>query len=322
MNILIIGLGVIGGTYGWQLAKNSGNQITHYIRNEKNILYRENGISIKCLDMRKSKGEEISEVYKPNVIIDIAGITNDEYDLVIVPVKVNQVDNIIELLKCVNKDIPVLFLQNLWITQINTIEKVFVGRTIIFGQPHLIGGGIIKNEIICTIFNNKNAPTMLGSHNNKKNAIMMELSDTLSRSQLNPQIVNNIVPWLITHYVESAGLIAGVMKAKNEKKYVETTKYINDSVLLTREGYKVCSKYGINSYFVYPQCLYWAPLPLIASALQKMFSSKESQLMIQGHIMHSPDEMKYMFGEVLKAGILKNVKMTKYLEYASFVEAY
>lgn len=255
VKILIIGTGVIGSTYGWQLSE-SGNQITHFVRSGQKENLENNGLLIRCLDARKQGTPLIEKRYSPNFTEQL----NDTYELIIVPVKANQLKSILPLLARVNQKTDILFLQNIWISHLNEIEKFLPDSQVIYGQAHIMGGGKSGNTITCTIFNNKNAPTMLGKKDGTETEQVKKTAQLMRQAGLNPLISRNIVGWLLTHYVEASGLVAGVMEAGSAQNYVSDSIYIKHSVKLIREGFKVCSLLNIHAWKIYPQVMYYSPM--------------------------------------------------------------
>ena len=71
MNILVVGAGVIGTVYGFQLSI-IGNNVTHYIRENKASVYINEGIKINCIDERKRDKVCHSYNYKPEVITELS----------------------------------------------------------------------------------------------------------------------------------------------------------------------------------------------------------------------------------------------------------
>lgn len=65
MKFTIVGTGVIGTTYGWQLS-NAGHEVVHWVRNptQRDTISSE-GIPIRCLDLRSRRATEIETVYRP-----------------------------------------------------------------------------------------------------------------------------------------------------------------------------------------------------------------------------------------------------------------
>lgn len=310
MKILIIGTGVIGCIYGWQLSE-SGNEITHFVRKGTGEKIVKSGILIHCLDTRKQNNLFIEAIYKPNIVEEIDEMNNG-YDFIIVPVKANQLKSILPFLSKTNEHSYILFLQNLWINHVQLIKGVLPDSRVIYGQAHIAGGGKRGNIVTCTIFGNKNAPTMIGKENGILSKELLLINEVMREADLNPQISEHILDWLLTHYVEANGIVAGVMEAGTAKNYVSTKKYIKHSIKLIREGLKVCSSLGINISKVYPQSLYFAPMWILIPPLLKMYRTEETQLMMQEHILHSPDEMKEMFYDVFETGNQLGLPMLTY----------
>ena len=59
MKILIYGTGVIGCTYGWQLAK-AGHDMTVLVRQGKKSRIEKDGIDIFCSDFRGKQKQSLS----------------------------------------------------------------------------------------------------------------------------------------------------------------------------------------------------------------------------------------------------------------------
>lgn len=317
MKILIIGTGVIGSVYGWQLSA-TGNDIKHFVRKNKKQMIEKSGIHIHCLDMRFGKPENKDVLYTPKAVEEIC--TDDNYELIIVPVKANQLGSILPIISKANINCDILILQNIFIDNIKEIESYPIKSNIFFGQPHIMGGGKDDSSINCTIFGAKYASTMLGEKDGQITDRILKTEEIMNQAHLNPKVSKNILTWLYTHYVESVGLLSGVMKAGSGKKYVENDDFIKLSIHIIREGFKVCRAVGIPTWRAFPQVFYYSPICLLLPQLRKMFSSKESQLMIKGHISHSPDEMKEMFYNVFYLGEKLNISMPNYKNVKKYID--
>lgn len=318
MRILIIGTGVIGAIYGWQLTE-SGNAVTHYVRPGQKEAIDRQGLLIRCQDMRKKANNGMCElIYRPNVTEDVKGA----YDLIIVPVKATQLESVLPILTSADERTDILFLQNLWHCHLQKIDDCLPDSRIVYGQPHITGGGKEGNIITCTIFNVKNASTMLGKKSGKKTRQVVRIAQVMDEAGLNPCISRNITAWLLTHFAEANGLVAGVMEAGSAAKFVTSKEYMRHSVQIIREGFRVCAALKAQAWKIYPQVLYYSPIRILLFALLKMYRTQESQRMIQGHISHSPDEMKEMFYTVLHTGELLKVHMVQYRNAQGFVDKF
>lgn len=293
MKILIIGTGVIGCIYGWQLSE-SGNKITHFVRKGQKEQIDKVRFSIRCLDARKADKPVIEKLYQP----DVTEQMNDTYDLIVVPVKANQLESILPIIAQTEKHIDILFLQNLWVNHIKLIESCLPDSRIIYGQAHIMGGG---------------------KKDGSKTEQVMKIAKLMQQANLNPKVSKNILAWLYTHYAEANGLVVGVMEAGSSVNYVSNSQYIRHSIKVIREGFKVCVALKIHVWKIYPQALYYFPMWILLPSLLKMYSTEETQLMIQGHISHSLDEMKEMFYDVLNTGESFHMSMTYYKQMQEFM---
>ncbi len=110
MKILIIGAGVIGITYAWQISE-AGYDVTVYVRKGKKEKIEREGFAIECLDLRKGGGR-INRVFRPAVIDDFD--SHNDFSLIMVAGNSNQLDSLLTLLSEKQGRADVMFLQNIW----------------------------------------------------------------------------------------------------------------------------------------------------------------------------------------------------------------
>lgn len=315
MKILIIGTGIIGSVYGWQLSL-IGHHTVHLVRQGKKEQIDQQGLPICCLDLRDGKDTKSDIIYHPTVVEDYSSC--DDVELIIIPVKSNQLKEVLSAIPDRVKAADVLLFQNNWCS-IDEFEKYLPSSKYLFGFPHIMGGGKDEKGIYCTIFGNKNANTMLGENDGRITERVLKLSEEFEKAGLNPKISKDINAWLLTHYAEAAGLLAGIMKAGSGKAFVANSSFIKESILAIREGFEVCKLRGIDARKVHPQRLYYLPLFFLSIFFKRMYSSEGTQLMIKGHISHSPDEMKAMFYDVLLTGQKYGLKLPRLCALKSYV---
>lgn len=110
MRLLVIGTGVIGTTYAWQLMQ-AGCEVTHYVRKGRKEMFDREGMKIECLDMRRSKGVETKVDYRPDFVDCLAN--KNRYDLILISVGSDQLVPVLELLKEKAGEADVLFFRTL-----------------------------------------------------------------------------------------------------------------------------------------------------------------------------------------------------------------
>ncbi len=129
MKILIYGAGIVGTTYGWQLSK-AGHEIAVLVRPEKKQAIKEEGIHIHCADFRGGKKEIEDIVFKPDVIDSLSADNNFEY--IIVTTNNLHLKEILPVLSKSAGNAHILFFQNMWIDDLDSINKSSFRETIFF----------------------------------------------------------------------------------------------------------------------------------------------------------------------------------------------
>lgn len=146
MNILIIGCGAIGGFYASRLYK-SCNSVTVTARGLHLEAIKENGLTVTH-DGNKS----ISPVCAVNHVELMQRFKSEQFDLVIICLKANQLPNVIMELKSwlASSDCPILSLQN-GVDSESVLADTFAPDRIWGGMAIKIGGEVIKpGEIVST----------------------------------------------------------------------------------------------------------------------------------------------------------------------------
>lgn len=310
MKILILGDGVIGTVYGHELSV-AGYDVTHLIRKERAEAVRDNGIKVRCMDYRNGKKKEESYLYKPKVIDQLS--VEQDFDLFMISAKSNNLEDTLKFFgNKISPNTTVLIFQSLWSDTTEIKQWLHTGK-IVYGFPHIMGGGKDENGIYCTIFGNKDAPTMLGTDTEFSMEKLKEIAHIFENARMNPCISSDILGWIYTHYAEAAGLLAGVMQSDNYIDFASDKEIVRKTLFAIREGLRVCKARGIRVNRIKPQCYYFLPTFIMIPFMKAMYSTDGAKLMIKGHITHSLDEMKYMVYEIISSSKKYNVE-TPYLE--------
>ena len=297
MKILIYGAGVIGCTYGWQLAQ-SGNDVSILVRKNKKQIIEENGINIHCSDFRNGKKATENIVFRPKVI-DTLPADND-FEYIIVAVNSLHLEEVLPILKESAGKAHILFFQNMWFDDFEKINEYLAPGQYFFGFPFMAGGGRDDNGINAIISGSKYSKTMLGEISGEITPRVQKIATALEKSGMKPFISNRIITWLIPHYAFVAGLSAGIINAGGTMEaFLKNTKIVKETIMAVRDGFHVCSQMGIDPKKEKVNRLYYMPLFLSVPIVKKVFSDVAMQAMFDGFLKNSTTEVKKMIENVL-----------------------
>lgn len=303
MNILIYGAGVIGCTYGWQLAE-AGHYITVLVRKGRKQYIEEQGIHLICQDFRSGKKKTIETTFRPHVIDELDA--QNTFDYIFVTTNKIQLPEVLPVLGSSAGKAHVLFFQNNWdcfdeITHYLKPEQYF------FGFPFMVGGGRDANEIHSVISGLKYSHTPIGETNGEITPRVQKMVQVLEEARLKPIISRRISLWIVTHYAVAAGLTAGIMYAGGAAKFVNDSAIIRTTIRAIREGFAVCLKRGYDAKGEKANELYRLPLFISVLIAKKIYSNEALQLMFDGHVNHSPEEVLQMIEDMIAYGIKYNI---------------
>jgi Ketopantoate reductase len=306
MKILIYGAGIVGCTYGWQLSE-AGHDITVLVRNGKKQSVEQSGIHIQCNDFRGEEKKVIDTIFCPKVIEELS--SQNDFEYIIVSTNSVQLKEVLPILSKSAGRAHILFFQNNW-DDFENIAKYLSPEQYFFGFPFMVGGGRDNKCIYSVISGLKYSNTPLGEANGEITPRVERMVKALEEANLKPVISKQILAWLITHFAVAAGLSAGVINAGGDMKvFTRDSEIMKDTIKSIREGFNVCKKRGINSKSEKANRLYHLPLFISVPIAKKVYSNELLCLMFEGHVKHSPDEMRKMLEDIINSGERYNVSM-------------
>lgn len=317
MKILIYGAGIVGSTYGWQLSK-AGHEISVMVRPEKRLIIKEEGIRICCTDFRGGEKKTDKVIFKPDVIDSLSADNRFEY--IIVTTNNLHLKEILPILSKSAGKAHILFFQNLWTDDLDSINNYLSEQQYFFGFPFMAGGGRDADCINSAISGLKQSHTPLGELTGEASERVKKIAKAFEEANLKPVIYSQIKNWLITHYAVAAGLSAGIMKAKGGQNFASNSDILKETIKAIREGLEVCRRSGFNPRVEKANKLYYLPFFIAIPIAGKVYNNEALRLMFDGHTLHSPDEMKKMLEDILadgeKYGV--NVSTLKQMKEAIF----
>lgn len=308
MKILIVGAGVIGTTYGWQLSGISCDA-TLLVRPGNRAKIEQEGIRIRCKDERQKPAVTTEVVYRPKVV-DVLD-PKEGYDLIIVSVRAQQLDAVLPLLAASANQADILFFGNNWWGE-ERISKFLPTKRCFYGFSRLVGGWRTDNRVECIVFNTPGLDTMLGEAAGQVTPRLQNLVNVFQQANLKPVINRDILGWLAVHYVEFLGAIGGILKAGSVKAFAADGAIVTEAILATREGFQVCRARGIDlrrAGSMNVRLINALPLPLIRSLVQRQYQSPSIQQFFEENIEHGMEELSQQYADVVAEGERLEVKM-------------
>lgn len=310
MKILIYGAGVIGCTYGWQLAK-TGYNISVLVRKGKKEYIEKNGINIYCTDFRNNEKVTETVLFHPTVTENLTA--DNDFEYIIVTTKSLHLEEILPILKESSGKAHILFFQNVWQDDLKKISKYLTPEQYFFGFPFMAGGGRDKKGINAIISCSQYSKTMLGEISGKVTPRIQKITNVMSEAGMNPFISSQIVTWLIPHYAFIACISAGIIKSGGTMNaFISKPAIIKETTLSIREGFHICSKLGVNPKKEKVNRLYYLPLIISTLIIRKVFNDEAMQTMFDEYLKNSIEEIKMMTEKIIADGKKYNTEI-KYL---------
>jgi len=307
MKILIYGAGIIGCTYGWQLAK-AGFDISILVKRNKKQTIEEKGVNICCSDFRNGKKEIENIIFRPKVIDTL--LFDNDFEYIIVTTNNLDIDKVLTDLKKSAGKAHILFFQNLWYDDLDKINRYLPAGHYFFGFPFMAGGGQNNDKINTIISGSKYSRTMLGEITGEITPRIQKIADALDKAGMKPFISTGIISWLIPHYAFIAGISGGIINAGGEmNKFIDNPKIVRKTILSIREGFGVCSKLGIDPKKEKVNRLYYLPLLISSPVVKMVFNNESMQAMFDGYMKNSTAEINKMLDDIIKCGKIHSVDM-------------
>jgi 2-dehydropantoate 2-reductase len=305
MKILIFGAGVIGTTYGWQLAA-AGQDVTLLVRLGKIVAYQ-NGIPIRCKDERTKPAAQIETVFHSKVTETFA--PEDGYDLIVVCVKSNQLQDVLPDLARKSGKSDILFFQNNWWGD-EKIRAHLSPSQYFFGFSRIVGGWRDGATVESIIFDAPGMSTMLGEKDGQVTPRLQQAEAMLRSARLKPEISQDILSWLKFHYVEYVGASGAILKAGSAKAFADNKERVREAILATREALAVCRARQVPmSAAPFNLKLYGLPLPVLVRLGQQQYQAPNIVSFFDENIRNGLAEIVDQYHEVLEEGRRLGVAM-------------
>ena len=317
MDILIIGLGVIGTTYG-SVFKEAGHNVEHYIRegsNKKDIT----NIEITLLDGRKSsKGIQVKSEYTVNPH------SKKEYDMIFISISQGKIANVMEILRKEAFKGTILLCCNLWYDK-QYLDGIMQGYNYILGFP--VAGGCIrtkreemvaKAELDCCLFDH----FMIESENKTTISNYKAVCNLFKSCNIKLEKPYNMLEWIWIHMAVNAAVISVIGKngdindsITSVHKLMNSLKLLATTIKTIRETTKIAASRGINmKYYRNELWVYKLPAQLSAIFMKRMFATNNLTRRIM-ELHGNIDDLQYICNSVYNEGKTNNVPAPVFYQY-------
>jgi ketopantoate reductase len=245
----------------------------------------------------------------------------DGYDEILVAVNSNQLAELLPKLDARSGRATLVFLQNMRLGDDERIARHLDRSRYVLAYPFKAGGGRTENAIDTVIFGMPFTNTVIGEVDGKVTPRVKTLHRMLKKANMNPRIIPDIIPYIRTHYVWGACCVAAYLKAGSYERFCQSD-IIQESYLAMREGWEICARQGIHPRKVTPTRYYYLPFFLLVPLTRWIYHQRGMREMFEGHVTHSPDEMKDMYFTLLAQGKQYGVEMPVYESYQPYVDHY
>jgi 2-dehydropantoate 2-reductase len=288
MKILVYGAGVIGSIYSAKLFE-AGLDVTLLARGKRYDCLKQKGVIINDILGEKQNITKIplTQQLKPT----------EFYDLIIVTVRLDQLDSAVSSLKQNTVCPTIMFMLN---NPDNTqqLTKEFPDKKIILGFPG--AGGTYNNDQIDYV-QIKEQKTTIGDIDGNISNLTKNIKTLLEKAGFKVALSSNMQAWLTTHAVFVACAAAAIIKENGDSVQLgKNKKTVQVMVKSINEGFKACKELGMpispanlkTIFMIIPQWFsvwYW----------QKAMQGKTGTLAMAPHANTAKKEMQLLATKVL-----------------------
>lgn len=282
MRILVVGAGVIGSLYAARLAL-SDHEVTVLARGHRLAEIAEAGLHIE--DARSGGAREHAKVSAIDTLAP-----DDRYDLVLVAVRSNQVDEILPMLR-ENSSPAVLFMVNSAEGPAKLSEALGVER-VLLGFPGAGGtrvDGVIRYTIVYPVIQ---LTTVGEAVRGPATQRVRMLAGVLRRAGFPSSSCSDMDGWLKTH-VALVSPIANVVYAKDGdmRAAAHDRALMRTCAMAIRENLRAVVASGVHLMPRRLGLLRFVPTGLMASVAGRLLDTDYTDLVVARHANNARDEM-------------------------------
>ena len=194
MKILTIGTGIVGTIYGWVLS-DAGHDVTHFVRPGK-AAQLPRSIGVDLIDKRARYKQHTLTHYTLKATETLS--PDDGYNLILVPVKVYQLEPLLRQVGKQTGQADYLILTSLW-GNLDVIDTLIPRERYLLGDA-LAGGTFREGTLVAGL--RQQIP--LGEPGRKQTGRLQRMADVFEQAGLRPTLYPNILHYKWVEYATNA----------------------------------------------------------------------------------------------------------------------
>lgn len=295
MRILILGAGIIGRTYAVHLHR-AGLEVDLLVRERSYYKFHAFGIQVHNILNEKKLDVQIPLVTEERI--------QKIYDLVIVSVRLEQLESTFPFLLDLHPSTALLFMLNN-IKNIDKLPDIFPNRKILLGFPGL--GGKYHEDTVEYLFV-KQQKTTVGSLNEGDSDLAFKVKSMFEKSGFPTLIEKDMRSWLLTHAIFITSLSAYIVKSQGSNIHLAKNRAaVKDWILTVSDGLKALQNAGFSITPKNIKTIFLkAPTWFALKYWQKYLQGEVTQYAIVPHALSAQTEMQNLSRDLL--AILKETK--------------
>ena len=288
MKILVYGAGVIGSVYAAKLAE-AGHRVSLLARGQRAVSLHTNGIQLENAANGRKTTTQVSIVEQLT--------PTDEYDIVLITVRLDQLHAVLPILAA-NSQVPTL----LFLLSNPTGMQPFAlldPQRIVFGFPAI--GGVRKDDVVHYITLGR-MPTMLGEVDGRVTPRLHRLTMIFKQAGFTVKLSPDMQTWLQTHAITDVSIISATLLAGKKSALLARSRHtvtllvqaIREGLLALRALGKPLTPFSLTLLFL------WLPRWFTVTLMQALLRSRLSGLGIDPHLEGDIGEYNQMAQEIME----------------------
>jgi 2-dehydropantoate 2-reductase len=287
MRILVVGAGVIGSIYAGKLLQ-AGHEVVMVARGRRLTDLQVDGLVLVDAESGRRTQVSVPSVSSPDL--------EERYDLVLVPVRSEQVVSTLPLLLGMVDNSDVVFFGNTAGHQAELAAAL--GERALFGFPAAGGsreGSVIRYVLI------RQQKTMLGEPNGTTSPRLRKWQGLFAGAGLPTDISTNINGWMLSHTAFVVPIGFALYRMGNDAaKLAADSDTVRQMVRATREAFRALRSSGNNEIPANLRILYLLlPTALAIRYWRRVLGGPRGELWFGAHSRAAPEEMRSLAGELL-----------------------